>query len=73
MTKRRITIDNDHLTVVCTRKVFGLFWYNKLVANHEENIEETMMHSETYSTKSNAVAAATTLGKNLGIKVLIQE
>jgi hypothetical protein len=53
--------------------MFGLLWYNRIVANYETNLQETVMTSETYYNQENAERAAETLGKQLNMKVVIDE
>lgn len=72
MTKRRKTVNNDHYTIVVTPRVLGFYYHVNLVSNYGLGIEEIVMSSENYFSKSNAMRAAETLSNNLAVPLTLE-
>lgn len=73
MSKRRITVDNSHLTLVVRKKLFGFARNVQLVAYYRLSVEDVVMSTENYSNPLEAIRQAQLLKKQLGIKEVVVE
>jgi len=73
MAKRRVTVDNDHLTLVVRKRLFGYARNVVLVSRYKKSLEEVVLTSETYYNHETAVQRATELGEQLNVKVAIEQ
>lgn len=73
MAKRRVTVDNDHLTLVVRKRILGLARNVQLVSDYGTALEEAVMVTENYFDHSTAADRAQELSKQLNVKMVVEE
>lgn len=72
MSKRRVTVDSDHLTLVVSKKLWSLASNYRLVAHHKTKGEETLLTSVNYFKHEDALEQAKVLGKQLNVRTVAE-